>query len=388
MSDSRAFWAIYFSVGVSYLGVGLVAPLIAIVLAGRGENSLMVGLIGTTTFAAFTISSFPLGAASDRIGPKPVLIWGLVVYGLAILCFAFVRGTWLFFLVRAVEGVGAAAISVATETMINFLSRPRERARRMSYYALAVGLGWASGPITGTLMFGISAAAPFIACFGLSIAAALLALAFVQKTRTDRHTARGLWSAFSIKLLAPISAGAVYGYLMSSLITLFPIYLTRELRVPETAMGTIITVVIVGTICSQVPIGHAADRFGKTRVLFASAVLLAIAFFSMSRQERWTEVMLLSVVIGALAGSLYPIGLSIIGDLVSKQRLGAATSLFSLAFGIGSLVGPSASGVAMTTTGNPRWLFYIPTALALGFAIELMMLKGILAPRREYEAAD
>src|SRR5207253_3170236 len=116
LSDSKAFSAIYLSIGLSYLGVGLVAPLIAIVLSEHGENSLLVGLIGSTMFAAFTVASFPVGALTDRLGPKPVLVAGLVVYGVAILLFAFIRVTWLFFLVRAVEGVGASAISVATET--------------------------------------------------------------------------------------------------------------------------------------------------------------------------------------------------------------------------------------------------------------------------------
>ncbi len=54
---------------------------------------------------------------------------------------------------RAIEGVGAAAISVATETMISKLSEPNERARRMSYYALSVGVGWAAGPLAGALLF-------------------------------------------------------------------------------------------------------------------------------------------------------------------------------------------------------------------------------------------
>ena len=141
MSDSKAFSAIYLSIALSYLGVGLVAPLIPILLSSQGENSLLVGLIGTTMFAAFTVASFPVGAATDKIGAKPVLVAGLVVYGIAILLFAFIKMTWLFFAVRALEGVGAAGISVATETMINRLSQPHERAKRMSYYALAVGVG-------------------------------------------------------------------------------------------------------------------------------------------------------------------------------------------------------------------------------------------------------
>ncbi|MEW6210676.1 MAG: MFS transporter, partial [Acidobacteriota bacterium] len=178
MSKAKAFWAIYTSVAISYLGVGLVAPLIAIVLAERGANSFVVGLVGTTMFAAFTVASFPAGAMTDRLGPKPILIGGLAVYGVSILAFAFVRDLWLFFFARAVEGAGAAAISVATETMISQLSEPQERARRMSYYAFSVGLGWAAGPMTGVLLFGVRQELPFYGGCAFSLAAALLAALF------------------------------------------------------------------------------------------------------------------------------------------------------------------------------------------------------------------
>src|SRR4051812_6489989 len=81
LSQSKAFLAIYASVAISYLGVGLVAPLIALVLHEHDENSFVIGLIGTTMFTAFTLASFPIGWATDRFGPKPILIGGLIVYG-------------------------------------------------------------------------------------------------------------------------------------------------------------------------------------------------------------------------------------------------------------------------------------------------------------------
>ena len=74
MAQAREYSAIYLSVAISYLGVGLVAPLIAIVLSEHGENSFMVGLTGTAMFAAFTLASFPIGAATDRFGPKRILV--------------------------------------------------------------------------------------------------------------------------------------------------------------------------------------------------------------------------------------------------------------------------------------------------------------------------
>src|SRR5215467_16012861 len=102
-SRRRAFASIYISVALSYLGVGLVAPLISIVLFNHGIDSFQVGLVGTTTFAAFTIASFPIGAATDRIGTRPILISGLIVYGASILLFAFIKDIWLFFVMRFIE---------------------------------------------------------------------------------------------------------------------------------------------------------------------------------------------------------------------------------------------------------------------------------------------
>jgi len=374
LPDSKIFPVIYLSIGLSYLGVGLVAPLIAIVLTEHGENSFIVGLIGTTMFTAFTVASFPIGALTDRIGPKLVLVWGLVLYGAAILLFAFIKGTWLFFAVRAVEGVGAAAISVATETMIGLLSKPDERAQRMSYYALSVGIGWAAGPLAGTLLFGISPQVPFIGCFGLSLLAALLVARLIKKMPSKSHHGDTGFRVLSPKILVPISAGAVYGYLMSSLITLFPLYLKTEIGVPETAMGAIITAVIIGTVASQVPIGRAADHFGKRKTLLVSAVLLGGVFAILTLHTDWRYFLVTGAMAGALAGSLYPIGLALIGDIVNKKRLGAANSTFSLAFGIGSLIGPTVSGLAMTHFGNPRWLFYLPALLSAAFAFEIVAL--------------
>jgi MFS family permease len=388
LAESRAFWAVYVSVAVSYLGVGLVAPLIAVVLADRGENSFTVGLIGTTMFAAFTLASFPTGAIIDRLGPKPVLICGLVIYGASILLFAFIRVTWLFFAARALEGVGAAAISVATETIIGQLSAPDERARRMGYYAVSVGTGWALGPMTGTLLFGISKAAPFEGCFALSVTAALLVAVFVDSTASAARDTHALIKVFSLKLLAPVSAGCLYGYLMSSMVTLFPLYITSTLHLDETAMGAIITAVIIGTLVSQVPITRAADRFGRRLVLAISSAGLALVFFAMPAQQDWRSFVLLSAAVGALAGTLYPIGLSIVGGVVSRERLGAANALFSLAFGIGSLTGPSASGFVMTATGNPRWLFYLAGLVTSAFVVELILLYRLSAPREKFAPAD
>lgn len=373
MSKGKALWVIYASVVISYLGVGLVAPLISLVLSSRGVDSAVIGLVGTTMFAAFTLATFPAGAACDRFGPKRMLMLGLGLYGVGIFCWTVIDAVWLFFVIRAFEGVGAAAISVATETMINQLSAHSERGRRMSYYGLSVGAGWALGPITGASLFGIRAWLPFLCCSILSILSAMMVALLVPETPSTNHGVRGILAEATKGVAVPVSAGAVHGYLMSSLVTLFPLYLNRKgFRVEE--MGSIMTSVLVGTILSQVPIGRAADRYGKSRVLLVCGLGLAVIFALLPHRSDGAFFVTFGILIGALAGSLYPLGLALLGGVVNHNHLGAATALFSLAFGAGSLTGPAVSGLAMQHLGE-QWLFYLPAALTAAFSAELVFLR-------------
>jgi MFS family permease len=357
---------------ISYLGVGLAAPLISIVLDRRGVDSFVVGLLGTTMFGAFAVASYPIGAAIDRIGAKQILVAGLTIYGMGLLCLSLIEATWLFFLVRTVEGVGAAAITVATETMISKLSEPFERARRMAYYGLSVGVGWAMGPVTGALLFDLSVWLPFAAACALSILSAITVALFVPDIGADGHHHRGLLKGITSDIAIPLSAGALYGYLMSSLVTLFPLYLDK-MGFGRVQGGSIVTAVVAGTMLCQVPIGRAADRFGKRTVLFGSAAILSLVFAAMPFNSRWFSFVALGPIVGAMAGSLYPVGLAMLAEVVSGERLGAATALFALAFGIGSFTGPGLSGFAMSHLGL-EWLFYLPSIFTAAFSVELVLV--------------
>src|SRR5262249_28559894 len=261
--------------------------------------------------------------------------------------------------------------SVGTETMIGQLSRENERAKRMSYYAISVGAGWALGPLSGILLFNWQPALPFIACCAFSVLAAAAVWAAVPKISQASHHVAGPLKEFPARLLVPLSAGALHGYLMSSMVTLFPLYL-KNLDVDKTATGGIITAVIFGTMVSQVPIGYAADRFGKQKVLFFSSLIVAVVFAVMPRDTTWYGFVMTGMLLGAFAGSFYPVGLSLIGETVKPKRLGAANSLFALMFGIGSLSGPAISGLAMNRFGD-KWLFYLAAILTAFLGIEILL---------------
>ncbi len=184
-----------------------------------------------------------------------------------------------------------------------------------------------------------------------------------------------------------MSAGGLYGYLMSSLVTLIPIYLDKDLGIKKTEIGIIITAVIIGTLRARCLSGGRQIAFGKRRTLLVCSIVMSIVFALMAFHHDWRLFIVTGAVLGAVAGSLYPIGLAIIGGIVSRERLGAATSMFSLAFGLGSLIGPSASGFAMTHLGD-RWLFYIPSILSALFALEMIVLYKRIASRKKMDIQE
>jgi UMF2 family putative MFS family transporter len=195
----------------------------------------------------------------------------------------------------------------------------------------------------------------------------------VPQTPAGDHHLKNLFEGMSLDLAVPLMAATLYGYLMSSLVTLFPLYLDQT-GFKAVEMGGIVTSVIAGTMLCQVPIGKAADRYGKRRVLFCCAGGLTIIFALMPSNSVWTFFLMAGPIVGALAGSLYPVGLALLAGMARENKFGAMTALFSLSFGIGSLSGPGLSGLAMNKIGI-EWLFYLPAILTCSFMVMLAALS-------------
>ena len=233
----------------------------------------------------------------------------------------------------------------------------------MSYYALAVGIGWAAGPLAGALLYGIRPEVPFIACFALSVLAALLAAQFDSKDPSGSTSRRGPPQRPVIEYRrADIGGRSVW---VSDVFVSDPVPTLPKAR-DQCSRGGNGRNNHRGDNRHNNQSGSDWPRRGPVRQTQNTSDLHGIAggvFALMSLHSDWRLFLATGVLAGALAGSLYPLGLALIGQVVRKERLGAATSTFSLAFGIGSLMGPSASGLAMTHFENPKWLLYLPALL-------------------------
>src|SRR6266699_5892333 len=95
---------------------------------------------------------FTFGVIGDKVGRKRMLMIGLALFGIASLLSAYSRSPEQLIFARAAMGLGAAAVMPQTLSIISNVFEPRERARAIGIWAMAVGIGVAIGPVVGGLL--------------------------------------------------------------------------------------------------------------------------------------------------------------------------------------------------------------------------------------------
>lgn len=113
--------------------------------ASQGELEWAINSY-TLVFAGFL---FTFGVLGDRWGRRRMLLVGLTLFVLASLACAYAQDPGQLVAARALMGLGGAAVMPATLSIISNVFDPRERDRAIGFWAAAVGLAVAIGPVVG-----------------------------------------------------------------------------------------------------------------------------------------------------------------------------------------------------------------------------------------------
>ena len=172
MAPTRTVWSVAFACVISFMGIGLVDPILKPIADELGAGPSQVSLLFTSYLAVMGIAMLGTGWVSSRDGAKRTLLLGLVLIiagaGLAGTQDA-VGGIVAF---RALWGLGNALfIATALATIVNAAAGSVGQA--IILYEAALGVGIAAGPLLGGWLGDISWRWPF---FGV---ATLMAIAFV-----------------------------------------------------------------------------------------------------------------------------------------------------------------------------------------------------------------
>ncbi len=116
-----------------------------------GQRDLWVGIVlAAYTFGQFLFTPI-LGSLSDRVGRRPVIMFGLISNTIFFIAFGLAQGLWFALIVRFLAGAGNGNIAVA-RAYIGDISTDEQLKARMGVIGAAFGLGFMIGPFIGGIM--------------------------------------------------------------------------------------------------------------------------------------------------------------------------------------------------------------------------------------------
>jgi MFS family permease len=106
----------------------------------RGLSVLQVMGMSLTFNAIYTVFAGPLGAWSDRVGRRGLILMGWLAYGLVYLGFAFSKSGWQIWALFGLYGLYYAATEGAARALVADLVPPAQRGGAYGLYNAAIGL--------------------------------------------------------------------------------------------------------------------------------------------------------------------------------------------------------------------------------------------------------
>jgi MFS family permease len=142
---------IFYSLLVYVVHFMLIATLPLYVKEIGGDNFTVGLVMGIYSFAALISRPF-VGKALDRMGRKPLLIFGSLLFLLGAFLQIVFPAAGMIFALRIIQGIGFGANTTAFGTMIADLTPPNRLAEGIGYFGITNPLGMAIGPVIGLVL--------------------------------------------------------------------------------------------------------------------------------------------------------------------------------------------------------------------------------------------
>jgi DHA1 family multidrug resistance protein-like MFS transporter len=384
------------TLGVIMLGFGMVMPIMPFYIESMGASASELGLLVAVSPFIQLVASPLWGGVSDRRGRKPVLVVGLLGYGISMLFFGLSTELWMLFVARGVGALLSAATMPTTMAYISDSTSEQDRGGGMGALGAATGLGMVLGPALGGLLGGESLSTPFFLTAAVCLLTLLLVLLFLPESlpaearrqmAADTKPAvqvRGLWQA----LFGPLGVLLFMAFLVSFGLTnfqgIFGYYALRKFGYGTEEVGWILTVVgIVAALTQGILTGPLTKRWGEAAVIKATLLASALTFGLLLTANNLVTV-LLTTALFTLPNALLRTAIMSLTSKQAEAQQGTVMGLNNSFNSLGRVGGPIWAGVAFDLNYN---LPYLSGAVIM-FAGFLASLAWVTQQRRGGKPAE
>lgn len=149
--ELRATWGLGTVFSLRMLGMFMVLPVLTTYgMALQGASEALIGLAIGIYGLAQAVFQIPFGLLSDKIGRKPLIVGGLLIFVLGSVIAASTTSIWGVILGRALQGSGA--IAAAVMALLSDLTREQNRTKAMAFIGISFGITFAIAMVLGPIV--------------------------------------------------------------------------------------------------------------------------------------------------------------------------------------------------------------------------------------------
>ncbi|UAL09881.1 Tet(A)/Tet(B)/Tet(C) family tetracycline efflux MFS transporter [Caulobacter segnis] len=387
--SKAAFGLILATVALDIAGLGLVMPIIPRLLREVGHTGdlgwrfgAFLGLYALMQFLCAPV----LGAISDKVGRRPVLLVSLAGAAIDYVFMAFAPTLAWLFVGRAIAGITGANLAVA-QAYIADITPEEQRARRFGLFSAMFGIGFILGPLLGGFLGAAWVRAPFLAAAALNGVNLLMAIFILPES----HKGKG--GAFDRKAFNPFASlrwAAAFPALLPLMVafaalnivgevggTIWVLYGEDKFAWDPWTIGFSLAGFGAFTALTQAFVaGPLAERFGERKALTFGILCDAFAYVAIALATKgWMAFLLLPMF--CLGGVGQPVIQSLLSRQVGEDQQGRLQGVLASLASLASIIGPVV--IAQVYFASRAW--FPGLVWVAGAALGLMCLPIFLTRR-------
>ncbi|MEN8174799.1 MAG: MFS transporter [Pseudomonadota bacterium] len=397
--ERRATAGLAVIVAMRMLGLFLIFPVFALYAENlAGVTPLLVGIAVGAYGLTQAVLQIPMGMLSDRIGRKPVIAAGLLLFALGSLVAALSDSIWGVIAGRALQGSGA--IAAAVMALAADITRDDQRTKAMAVIGMSIGFAFLLALVLGPVLdqwigvpgiFWLTAA---LALVGIGMLFSVIPTPDISVPHRDAEAVRGeLRPVLRDSALLRLDFGIMALHMvLTALFLVVPLALRDEAGLESARHWLVYLPVLLISILGMVPLLILGERRGRLREVFLLAVLLlGIAQAGLAWGDAGLTGLFVWLIVFFTGFNVLEATLpSLVSRIAPAHRRGTAMGVYSTSQFAGAFMGGMAGGWMHQQFGAAAvlWLGALVTLAWLLSMLGMRFPVGVSTRRVAVDAAD
>jgi len=360
------------------LGFGIADAFFSMYVFSLGARGFLLGLPLVLYSLSKIICSPVMGAWSDRIGRRRVVIFSLGLYLLVSVCYCVTTSLGVITLLRLLQGVSCAMFRPVLLSLVGECTAHQKRATAMGTFDVSFYAALSLGPLLGGVLKDLWGFQGIFAALALlCVVALVLAQVCLPPKEATASSERGGGGDQLKELLQVTRHGTLRGLLafvfgracgISLSAAFLPIMLNSRLGLTGTQTGLVMASgTLVMTLLLR-PAGMLSDRAPRRALVLAGGTVVSLLYFLIPAAAGFHQILALGLGIGLFSVLSQPASSALLVEEGSRHGMGLTVGTCNAVLNLGFVSGPLLGAGVQTLLGLPA-VFYAAGFLGLAAMI-------------------